>query len=878
MLGFCHENRGAISVFLMLILLPVVLLGGLTTDAARIYMSKVVISDAGEMSMNAGLAQYDGKLHDEYGLLVMEKSPEAMEAELKKYFEKSLNGTGLSDGEDYKRILDLVAKQFDAINLEGSQIYKTEVEKQQIIEYMKYRAPICLTELVLEKLGQLKDTKKKTEAMEAQLDFAEAMEDCNDSLEDAKKALDNLNNLISQYPSKEGMQTELDRANGEYTIRVSRCVLMVAAIGHYTEEDSRGDAEAGANSVIEAAKEVKIDDTSDSQESFESYMSYLYYEAGVQSAGGLQKVLDEHEAEKPEENSEGYQAWKDRMDELNNLKSDYDSAKEAVTGYPNQLRKLAKDTIDYHTAALHRYLELSKQGEELSRIAYSKLETVKEKLDEAGKKWEKWSEKANVLKEEGIAGDMTESVEDYEKFFAEGDPANDKKNLELLMEDVSTDKLYFGEMREILPGESFWEKSLAKTSAGDQYGTYMGHANAAASSSLGEFKQIEDIRTQTFLSQYDHITISTTHQKKEIANAPFYQRLKEYFENAEKEESKEEKEKTNKQLEESKEAGEEAEKQDDFPTYTWVMDSNMPSVALGLVAEEGAGEGLTSLGGNVNGSSGRRDAISKYKNSLKQVASFLDGLDRIIADNLENLYVAEYAMQMFSYYTVDKEDGEPLPEDEIIGLSGYKLSEHKAYRAEVEYILWGNKYSAVNIANTMMMLFGIRLLFNSFFAFTNHKIVESARFSAQLLAGPAPYLAPVFQVIIELALAGIETASDMKKLKDGFGVTVIKAEDSWSTVLYDGDNTKGMTLDYSEYLRLFLNLNMLTGKEVQKLARIGDCIRVNTEADLINGYTMLAIEAKVGVRTTFMRKISQMGAGEWTEDSYTVLYQSILGY
>ncbi len=877
MLGFCHENRGAISVFLMLILLPVVLLGGLTTDAARIYMSKVVISDAGEMSMNAGLAQYDGKLHDEYGLLVMEKSPEAMEAELKKYFEKSLNGTGLSDGEDYKRILDLVAKQFDAINLEGSQIYKTEVEKQQIIEYMKYRAPICLTELVLEKLDQLQNTKKMTAAMEAQMDFAEAMEDCNDSMEDAKAALDNLNNLLSQYPSKETIQAELDQAKLVYTTRVSRCALMIAAIGHYTEKDPREDAEAGAQSVITAAQGVKIDDTSDSQESFENYLSYLYYEAGVQSAGGLQKVLDEHKAGKPEENSEGYQAWKDRMDELNSLKSDYDSAKEAVSGYQNQLRKLAKDTIDGYTALLHGYLELSEQGEKLSRIAYSRLETVKKKLDEAGKKWEKWSEKTNVLKEEGIAGDMTESVEDYEKFFAEGDPANDKKNLELLMEDVSTDKLYFGEMRDILPRESFWGKSLAKTSAEDQYRTYMARANEAASSSLGEFKQIEDIRTQTFLPQYDHITISTTHQKKEIANAPFYQRLKEYFENAEKEESKEEK-KTNQQLEESKEAGEEAEKQDDFPTYTWVMDSNMPSVALGLVAEEGAGEGLTSLGGNVNGSSGRRDAISKYKNSLKQAASFLDGLDRIIADNLENLYVAEYAMQMFSYYTVDKENGKPLPEDEIISLSGYKLSEHKAYRAEVEYILWGNKYSAVNIANTMMLLFGIRLLFNSFFAFTNHKIVDSARISAQLLAGPAPYLAPVFQVIIELALAGIETASDMKKLKDGFGVTVIKAEDSWSTVLYDGDNTKGMTLDYSEYLRLFLNLNMLTGKEVQKLARIGDCIRVNTEADLINGYTMLAIEAKVGVRTTFMRKISQMGTGGWTEDSYTVLYQSILGY
>ena len=122
MLKFCYEKKGAISVFLTIILLPVLLLGGLTTDAARIYGAKVVISDAGEMAMNAGLAQYENRLHDEYGLLVMAKDPESMEAELGSYFEKSLNGKGVPGAEDYGKVLDLVSRQFDAVNLEGSQI------------------------------------------------------------------------------------------------------------------------------------------------------------------------------------------------------------------------------------------------------------------------------------------------------------------------------------------------------------------------------------------------------------------------------------------------------------------------------------------------------------------------------------------------------------------------------------------------------------------------------------------------------------------------------------------------------------------------------------------------------------------------------------
>ena len=52
---------------------------------------------------------------------------------------------------------------------------------------------------------------------------------------------------------------------------------------------------------------------------------------------------------------------------------------------------------------------------------------------------------------------------------------------------------------------------------------------------------------------------------------------------------------------------------------------------------------------------------------------------------------------------------------------------------------------------------------------------------------------------------------------------------------------------------------MLAGKEDTKLARIADCIQINTDYDLLKGYTMLALEARVKSRTTFMRKLSDMG-------------------
>ncbi len=883
MLKFCYERKGAISVFLTMILLPVLLLGGLTTDAARIYGSKVVISDAGEMAMNAGLAQYEDRLHDEYGLLVMAKDPESMEAELGSYFEKSLNGKGIPGAEDYGKVLDLVSRQFDAINLEGSQIYQSEAERQQIIEYMKYRAPVCLTELVLEKLDKLKDelknTKEVMEAVEAQMDFGEKMEACQEAMEDAKLALDKLNDLVEGYPNQNQIETELNATWEDYTIRVARCLLMLSAISHYTKADERGDAEASAKSYIGAAAGVGSGQPADDSGRFESYLSCMYYQAGEGKAGGLDKVLKEHAKQEPDEESSEYAAWKERMDELDELSEDYSKAKKSVEGYPNELRSIANSLITTHTDTLHDYRDRAIEGMKLAEEAYEKLETVQKKLKEAGEKWQVWSDRTEEAGEG--AGDMKESVNDYGKFFAEGNPANDQNNLGLLMEAVKSNQIYFNEMRDILNEEQFFGLSIASRDRDMQYKTGMGRADGVMGADVDQFSQIEDRRQQEFVPNYRHTTISTSCPMERIRNYDFYERLREYCNTESEDEGK--KNEVNGQLDQSKEAGEAAASEEGYPDYKWEMTSSMPSVALGLVAAEDESAKATGLDGNVNDKKGRKSALSSFKSSIQQASEYLESLtdfESFVKKNLENLYIAEYSMQLFSYYTVDKEDGSARDAEDIIGISGYKLSEHKPYKAEVEYILWGNTSSATNVRCTVALIFAMRMLFNSIFAFTNGKIVGAAKEAAAAIAGAAPYLIPVVQVIVQLAYAGIETANDMSKIKNGYAVTIVKSEESWTLFPFYGDNTSEVAMDYSEYLRIFLNVNMLLGKGDIKLARIADCIQVNTDFDILKGYTMLAVEAKVAVKTTFMKKVSDLTSSGWNQpgNSYDVTYQSILGY
>ena len=75
---------------------------------------------------------------------------------------------------------------------------------------------------------------------------------------------------------------------------------------------------------------------------------------------------------------------------------------------------------------------------------------------------------------------------------------------------------------------------------------------------------------------------------------------------------------------------------------------------------------------------------------------------------------------------------------------------------------------------------------------------------------------PLIILLKELSLALCETTDDIKDIKLGYGVSVVKDEWTWVTPMlyetdrWDADNTQGIfTLDYSEYLRLFLNTAMM---------------------------------------------------------------------
>ena len=99
---FCGKQRGSICVFLTLILVPVLLFSGIIVDASRLFASKTVVSGAGDLTMNAALAQYDKNLKDGYGLTAMAKAPDSPDEKqkLRQIFCESIYAGNLENKDD----------------------------------------------------------------------------------------------------------------------------------------------------------------------------------------------------------------------------------------------------------------------------------------------------------------------------------------------------------------------------------------------------------------------------------------------------------------------------------------------------------------------------------------------------------------------------------------------------------------------------------------------------------------------------------------------------------------------------------------------------------------------------------------------------------
>ncbi|MBR2912398.1 MAG: hypothetical protein IKC40_00570, partial [Oscillospiraceae bacterium] len=89
---FMRRAKGSISIFLCIILLPMVTYSTMIIDASRMQVARTSIATAGDLAMNAALSEYEKVLQDMYGLFVLTENQESFENQLQAYFTETLEG------------------------------------------------------------------------------------------------------------------------------------------------------------------------------------------------------------------------------------------------------------------------------------------------------------------------------------------------------------------------------------------------------------------------------------------------------------------------------------------------------------------------------------------------------------------------------------------------------------------------------------------------------------------------------------------------------------------------------------------------------------------------------------------------------------------
>lgn len=191
MMKFFQRTKGAVSIFLIMILVPMLTVASILIDSSRLKLAQSSMSAAGDLALNTALSQYNNILKDMYGLFATSQSNAELLANLSEYYEQSIvaSGVPIADAKDYvgqimgmlgsqsgqnsDDILNMALGKFDVKAPKGANLANPVMLKKQIIEFMKYRAPLDLGVELLDAIKVFKTVSEQVKVIEKQQKFYE---------------------------------------------------------------------------------------------------------------------------------------------------------------------------------------------------------------------------------------------------------------------------------------------------------------------------------------------------------------------------------------------------------------------------------------------------------------------------------------------------------------------------------------------------------------------------------------------------------------------------------------------------------------------------------------------------------------------------------
>jgi len=159
--GCDNKEKGAITVFLALIFMSLIIFAGTVIDIVRIAAADRKVQSVLNSSARSVLAGYDSELVGEYGIYGVNAATGTVKNDFYRYLSVNLK--------EYHKGINFINITVDPkdIEIQGmSSLLEDEAFKKQVQEYMKYRTPVTATLNLVEQLKNIKLDKK--------VDFAKA--------------------------------------------------------------------------------------------------------------------------------------------------------------------------------------------------------------------------------------------------------------------------------------------------------------------------------------------------------------------------------------------------------------------------------------------------------------------------------------------------------------------------------------------------------------------------------------------------------------------------------------------------------------------------------------------------------------------------------
>ena len=923
------KQQGVIAVFLSIILLAMFLFSAVIVDGTRIFTGRNITSGAGQLAMNAALSNYDAGLKDAYGLLAMSKTPEEMEKNLHTYFVDSLSSVGVTE-EEFSRALvylEEVNGSFNASKLPNTEVCRGQVMEQQVLDYMKYRAPVTMAEGILDKLEAMKETKLLQKVAKDELDTAEAAESLQDALEDLYSAI-NWEYLLADKYLLETPLSDILKEIARHARIAAAIELVYHSITETTEPYSGGDIEelvvlyhdtatalgqtmagkdadiigayTGAYDSLILLKKLSLSLQNVTKEQYMEFCAEKYGFEYPEKAKSNQTESEEDEEEAESKNEAKKEAEKK-----------YDDYQRSVNYYASVVNGMPSD-IGHQLSLMdevgRKLNDIVDQGVSNTNVVIARIKDVRSAQAELKRKYDIWVTDSKQITTEEVKKGEEESQKMYKDFVSEAG------SFEELVKAAEGNNRYYKELKKYMQEVKFADVlvsnlalSASTVRAGiDNYWPHYGQNG----NTIAMFVESTDFATLIRIANESHYFDNETNEKLvNLKNCAFYiEYLDKYF--AEENEPDQGKidDKNNKVKSASKDSKgtlDELIKSSDLDGIASALSdkSNLPTDMMNQKGSESKSANPKSA--DIDDKKKRKSILNSSSatlgsnSELDGISGLFEKLSEMTESIMENPYLTEYYLNMFSYYTVDKKDyknGKAIAqsEDKLISLSEMDLRKDVIYRAEAEYILWGNKSDArKNVGSTKAVIFAIYFVGNIIFALTQSEVTSDARMIGDLFL-PNVILAAVVKVVVEVVVATVETVRDLQIVSNGGKVVILKIlnKKEWKTRFLTG-NISGksdsssddiLAFSYKDFLWCFLTLNnMSQDKRYKMLARAADLCQVNTNVFfpgkriLYNEPTMVEVQSSIKMNNWMITDIFNDGSLD-TSGSYTINYRGIQGY